>query len=77
MSRITVAHLLERIESLEAEVEALRESAHTTNPVQFVRELTAPAPVSVAMDIRQLHEENVWYHAHYDESTGWGANTYL
>ena len=77
MAKVTKKHLLERIEALEAEVEALRTAEQ---PVQLVREVKAPEPLSQPLDVHML-----WYNDHVvpgsypynPDSESWGINTYL
>lgn len=76
MARMTNAQLLERIEALEAEVEALKE-AHVPSPVQLVYELKPPQPVSAPIDFTTITTDVTWLHSHYDESTGWKFHGYL
>ena len=76
MARTTVADLLDRIEALEAEVEALRRPAEP--PVSFVvtREAHGAPHIPGAIDFNELAESQGFSYA-YSDPEWWGANRYL
>ena len=76
MARLTVADLLERIEALEAEVEALK-AAPTESPVSFVVSIDAkPSPLPGSIDFTEMAETQGFSYA-YSDPEWWGANRYL
>lgn len=79
MARTTVAELLERIEALEAEVEALR---HPEPPVSFVvtRESHGAPALPTALNFREMADDQGLSYAYPDpywDPEYWGANRYL
>lgn len=77
MSRVTVAQLVERLEAMQAEIDALRAQVEAPS-IQYVRELSPPAPISQPLDVHELAAHVNWQHSHYDEDGDvYGPNLYL
>ena len=78
MTRPTVAALAEQVAALTAEVAALRAHIDATSPVQYVRELLPPAPISTPIDFAAMSDRLGTAHAAYDEAGDvWGPGVYL
>jgi hypothetical protein len=76
MARLTVSDLLERVEALEAEVAALRES-HMPS-ISYVREMRPQEPISDPIDFVAMQRAHSDLHSYYSEyGDVWGANQYL
>lgn len=75
MTRLTVAQLQALVVELQAEVAELR--TQLEQRTERWQPMPAQPPISTPIDFAQLMSDLVTAHAAYDESTGWGANTYL
>lgn len=79
MARPTVTQLAAQVLELQAEVAELRATVAelSTPAVQYVRELTAPAPISTPIDFQQMAVDLGASQAYADPYDEWGPATYL
>lgn len=76
MPKTTISDLLKMIESLQQEIESLKEQLNY-NVIQYVAEARLPSPVSNPINFSAIASSLSGDYAFYVEDDYWGFNTYL
>lgn len=76
MPKTTISDLLKMVESLQQEIESLKEQLNY-NVIQYVAEVRPPSPISKPINFSAIANNLSGDYASYVEDDYWGFNTYL
>lgn len=78
MAKVTISELLERIESMQLEIDALKEQLSSSTQIQYVSEVRPPGKISTPINFMRMVSDMAHTHAFYvEEEDSWGQNKYL